>query len=113
MIVTVSPAANGFPAPALRPAGAPPYTSPPPPIHPRPAARTPSPRPGFSQPSFAVPGAVLGVSFGPAPEPGTWLTAAYCTVDNFSGNVDGEAAENFFHAQAVDGISAGSRASGR
>jgi hypothetical protein len=53
------------------------------------------------------------VSLGPAPEPGTWLTVAYCIVDNFAGNVDGEAAENFFHAQAVDGISAGSRASGR
>jgi len=39
--------------------------------------------------------------------------AAYSTVDNFAGNVDGEAAESFFHAQAVDGISAGSRASGR
>jgi hypothetical protein len=38
---------------------------------------------------------------------------AYCIVDNFAGNVDGEAAENFFHPQAVDGISAGSRASGR
>jgi hypothetical protein len=36
---------------------------------------------------------------------------AYCTVDNFAGNVDGEAAENFFHPQAVDGIRAGSRAS--
>ena len=31
----------------------------------------------------------------------------YCIVDNFAGNVDGEAAEDFFHAQAVDGISAG------
>src|SRR6266487_3600031 len=82
-------------------------------VHPAPAAQTPAPRPGFSQPSFAVPGAVLGVSLGSAPEPGTWLTVAYCIVDNFSGNVDGEAAENFFHAQAVDGISAGSRASGR
>jgi hypothetical protein len=38
---------------------------------------------------------------------------AYCTVDNFGGNVDEEAAENFFRAQAVDGISAGRRASGR
>jgi hypothetical protein len=38
---------------------------------------------------------------------------AYCIVDNFTGNVDGEAAEEFFHPQAVDGISAGSRASGR
>jgi hypothetical protein len=56
---------------------------------------------------------VLGVSLGPAPEPGTWLTVAYCTVDNFSGNVDGEAAETFFRTQAVDGISAGSKASGR
>jgi len=38
---------------------------------------------------------------------------AYCTVDNFAGNVDGETAENFFNAQAVDGISAGSGGSGR
>jgi hypothetical protein len=38
---------------------------------------------------------------------------AYCTVDNFGRNVDGEAAENFFHAQAVDGISAGSGGNGR
>jgi hypothetical protein len=38
---------------------------------------------------------------------------AYCTVDNFAGNVDGEGAEFFFHAQAVDGISAGRRGSGR
>jgi len=37
---------------------------------------------------------------------------AYSTVDNFVGNVDGEAAESFFHAQAVDGISAGSKGSG-
>jgi hypothetical protein len=39
--------------------------------------------------------------------------AAYSTVDNFAGNVDGEAAESFFRAQAVDGISAGSRGSRR
>jgi hypothetical protein len=38
---------------------------------------------------------------------------AYCIVDNFARNVDGEAAEIFFHAQAVDGIGAGSRGSGR
>jgi hypothetical protein len=63
--------------------------------------------------SFPVPGAVLGVSPGPAPETRTWLTMAYCTVDNFAGNVDGEAAEYFFHPQAVDGVSAGSRAIGR
>ena len=37
---------------------------------------------------------------------------AYSTVDNFAENVDGEAAESFFHAQAVEGISAGSRGSG-
>jgi hypothetical protein len=37
---------------------------------------------------------------------------AYCIVDNFAGNVDGEAAENFFHPQAVDGISAGSGPAG-
>src|SRR6266516_4110845 len=83
------------PAPVLRPAAAPPYTLPPPPIHPRPAAQTPPLRPGFSKPSFAVPGAVLGVSPGPSPRPGTRLTVAYCTVDNFAGNVDGETAENF------------------
>jgi len=70
-------------------------------------------RPGFSKPSFPVPVAVLGVSPGSAPEPGAVLTAAYCTVDNFAKNVDGETAESFFHAQAVDGISAGSRGSGR
>jgi hypothetical protein len=57
--------------------------------------------------------AVLGVSPGPALEPGAGLTAAYCTVDNFAGNVDGEAAESFFRAQAVDGIGAGSGGSGR
>jgi hypothetical protein len=34
-------------------------------------------------------------------------------VDNFAGNVEGEIADIFFHAQAVDGISAGSGASGR
>jgi hypothetical protein len=39
--------------------------------------------------------------------------AAYSTVDNFAGNVDGEAAESFFCAQAVDGISAGSEGGGR
>jgi hypothetical protein len=50
---------------------------------------------------------------GLAPEPGACLTAAYSTVDNFAGNVDGEAAESFFHAQAMDGISAGSRGGGR
>jgi hypothetical protein len=38
---------------------------------------------------------------------------AYCTVDNFAGNVDGEAAESIFHPQAVDGISAGGRVSAR
>jgi hypothetical protein len=37
---------------------------------------------------------------------------AYSTVDNFAENVDGEAAESFFHAQTVEGISAGSRGSG-
>src|SRR5262249_4213331 len=52
------------PAPALRPAVAPPYTAPPPPVHPPPAAPTSSLRPGFSKPSFPVPEAVLGVSPG-------------------------------------------------
>src|SRR5262252_2139935 len=101
------------PAPALRSAAALPYTSPPPPGHPPPAARTSLLRPGFSKPSFLVPGLVLGVSPASAPGPGSWLTAAYCTVDNFARNVDGEAAESFFRAQAVDGISAGSRGGGR
>jgi hypothetical protein len=49
------------------------------------------------------------VSHVSTPDLGTWLTVAYCTVDNFAGNVDGEATENFFHAQAVDGIGAGSK----
>ena len=113
MIVTVSARRERLP-PARPPArrGAP-YTSPPPPRHRLPAAPTPRPRPAFSKPSFPVPVAVLGVSPGPALEPWISLTLAYCTVDNFAGNVDGEAAENFFHAQAVDGISAGSRGSGR
>jgi hypothetical protein len=39
--------------------------------------------------------------------------SAYSIVDNFAGNVDGEAAESFFCAQAVDGISAGSEGGGR
>src|SRR5215831_12355306 len=113
MIVTVSARCERLPrarAPGRRGA---PYTAPPPPRHPRPAARTSPHRPRFSKPSFAVPGAVLGVSPGPSPEPRASLTFAYCTVDNFAGNVDGEAAEIFFNAQAVDGISAGRRGSGR
>jgi len=71
------------------------------------------PRPGFSKPSFTVSGAVLGAPPGPAPAPGARLTLAYSAVENFARNVDGEAAETFFHAQAVDGISAGRRASER
>src|SRR5215475_4265009 len=93
--------APGAPAPAravpsVRAAWAPPYTSGPPLIHPHPVVRTPPARRGFRQPSFAVPGAVRGGSPEPAPAPGVWLTAAYSTVDNFAGNVDGEAAESFF-----------------
>jgi len=91
----------------------PPYTSVPPLIHPHPVVRTLPARRGFSQPSFAVPGAVRGVSPEPAPATGVFLTAAYSTVDNFAWNVDGEAAESFFCAQAVDGISAGSKGGGR
>src|SRR5947207_10723877 len=96
MIVTVSAGCERLPTRARRPRRGAPYTSPPPPGHPRTAARTSPPRPGFSKPPFPVPGAVLGVSPGPPPEPGVSLTLAYCTVDNFAGNVDGEAAENFF-----------------
>jgi hypothetical protein len=113
MIVTVSARCERLLRACPRAAAAPPDTSLPPRIHPRPAAQ-PSPlRPGFSKPSFLVPGEVLGVSPGLAPETRPWLTMAYCTVDNFAGNVDGEAAKNFFHPQAVDGIGAGSRVSAR
>jgi hypothetical protein len=43
----------------------------------------------------------------------TWQHGAYSTVDNFAGNVDGEAAGNSFHAQTGDGISADSTGRGR
>jgi len=112
MIVTVSARCGRQAAAAVPLAAASPYTSRLPPIHLRPAAQTPPHRRGFSQPSFAVPGAVRGGPPGAAPGPGICLMTAYSTVDNFVGNVDGEAAESFFHAQAVDGISAGSKGSG-
>jgi hypothetical protein len=90
------------------------------PVHLAPAAHTSAPgRPDTPAPPPVQPAVVCCTrggsrwSPGPAPEPGVCLTAAYSTVDNFAGNVDGEAAESFFHAQAVDGISAGSRGSRR
>ena len=120
MIVTVSARCERLPrapaparaAPSVRLAAPPPYTPGLPPIHPHPAARTSPPHCGFSEPSFAVSGTVPGGSPGPAPEPDAQLTVAYSTVDNFAENVDGEAAESFFHAQAVEGIGAGSGGSG-
>ena len=104
MIVTVSARCERLPMRprrlvrclAIGPASVPPYTPGPPPIHPHPVVWTPPARRGFSQPSFAVPGAVRGGSPGSAAAPGVCLTTAYSTVDNFAGNVDGEAAESFF-----------------
>src|SRR5690349_3838800 len=111
MIVTVSARCERLPCacpPARRGAS----------VHLAPAAQTSAPcRPDIPAPprvQRAVVSCTRGGSrrvAGPAPETRIWLTMAYCTVDNFAGNVDGEAAEIFFHPQAVDGISAGSRAS--
>jgi hypothetical protein len=50
---------------------------------------------------------------GPAPRgPGMWYAAARSTVDNFTGDVDGETAGSFFRTQAVDGVGAGSKGCG-
>jgi hypothetical protein len=74
------------------------------------AARTLKPSRRFIKPSLAVPKAVLS---GPAPRgPGRWYAAARSTVDNFTGDVDGETAGSFFRTQAVDGVSAGSKGCG-
>jgi hypothetical protein len=77
------------------------------------AARTPKPSRRFIKPSLAVPKAVLSGPAGPAPRgPGMWYAAARSTVDNFTGDVDGETAGSFFRTQAVDGVSAGSKGCG-
>ena len=93
-------------------AGSPAHAAPPGPALPG-AARTLKPSRRFIKPSLAVPKAVLSGPAGPAPRgPGRWYAAARSTVDNFTGDVDGETAGSFFRTQAVDGVSAGSKGCG-
>src|SRR5690349_25153690 len=112
MIVTVSASCERLPrvGPPARGAS----------VHLASAARTSAPcRPDTRPPPRVQPAVVARTRGGPRRVAGAGAGAgrmpygAYSTVDNFAGNVDGEAAESFFHAQAVDGIGAGSWGSGR